>query len=67
MREQIMNGDVEIYQDNSKALPWIAVHKEEMMVFVAHDPYTNETIVTIKDKGKDVSVRKIGGVIHEPI
>lgn len=61
MTNQILHGDIEVYQDNSKALPWIAVHKEDMMVFVAHDPYTNETIVTVKDHGKEVSVLKIGG------
>lgn len=61
MTEQILHGDIEVYQDKSKVLPWIAVHKEDMMVFVAHDPYTNETIVTVKDHGKEISVHKIGG------
>jgi hypothetical protein len=67
MREQIVQGDIEIYQDKNKALPWISVHKEDLMVFIAHDPYSNETIVRVAERGQEVSVRTIGGAIHEAV
>lgn len=62
MPEQILNGEIEVFKDNSKALPWIAVHVNNVMVFIAHDRYSNETVVHVtKDEKYVIENMILGG------